>query len=79
MPEQELKIGTHEIEVEPVKQLEGGGARVDIEADDRKWRVDVTSNGEKKAILTTWRDGQLADLDEPDWLEDVLARLGRAA
>ncbi|WP_342210802.1 hypothetical protein [Halorhabdus rudnickae] len=29
--------------------------------------------------MTTWRDGLLDDLDEPDWIEDVVAQLQRAA
>jgi hypothetical protein len=27
---------------------------------------------------TTWHDDQLADLDEPDWMDEVLARVARA-
>ena len=66
-----------EVEVDHIKPLEGRGARFDIEAEDgRKWRVDVTqAQGGDIEIVTTWRDGQLADLDEPDWLEDVMGRL----
>jgi hypothetical protein len=29
--------------------------------------------------VTTWQDGELRDLDRPWWLEDVIARLARAA
>jgi len=59
---------------------EGAGARIDIEHEDgRKWRVIVSRSGNLKEIETTWRDGQLADLEEPDWLEDVLTQLARAA
>ena len=82
MPEQEqdeLRIGGQTIDVEIVEPLNSGGVRVDLEVDDRKWRVDVTKTGSKKAIVTTWRDGQLADLDEPDWLEDALSMLARSA
>ena len=58
----------------------GSGARIDIEhADGRKWRCLVTGTGKLDEIETTWRDGQLADLEEPDWLEDVLTQLARAA
>jgi len=53
---------------------------VDVEHDDgRKWRLVVNSRGEIDEVETTWRDGQLADLDQPDWLDDVMARLARAA
>ena len=65
------------ITVEHVQALPGGGARFDITAEDaRKWQVDVTRQGETE-IVTTWRDGVLADLDEPEWLGDVTARLAR--
>jgi len=26
-------------------------------------------------VVTTWRDGTLADLDVPEWFDDVTARL----
>jgi hypothetical protein len=81
MPESEtITVENTEVEIEPIKPLSGGGARVDLEADDgRKWRVDVKATGEKKQIVTTWKNGALADLEDPDWLDRVLARLGRAA
>jgi len=74
-----VRIGDREVTVEHVKPLSGGGARVDIEADERCWRVDINSNGNKEQIVTTWRDGTLANLEEPDWLEEVIARLAAAA
>jgi hypothetical protein len=53
---------------------------VDVEHDDgRTWRLIVNSQGDIDEVETTWRDGQLADLDQPDWLEDVMARIARAA
>jgi len=53
---------------------------VDVTHDDgRKWRLIVNSQGDIDELETTWRDGQLADLDQPDWLQDALARLARAA
>ncbi|CCQ34914.1 hypothetical protein HLRTI_002323 [Halorhabdus tiamatea SARL4B] len=68
-----------EVEIKHVKELANGGARFDITADDgRKWRVDITRTGSID-LVTTWRDGVLEDLDEPDWMTDVIARLQRAA
>jgi len=67
-----------EIEVEPVKPLPDGGARMDIRAEDgRKWRIDIPANGSDADVVTTWENGSLADLDEPEWLGDVVARLQR--
>jgi hypothetical protein len=64
-----------EVEVEHVSTLANGGARFNITADDgRKWQLDLTRGGETE-VVTTWRDGTLADLDTPDWLDDVTARL----
>jgi hypothetical protein len=64
-----------EVTVEHVETLPNGGARFDITAEDgRSWRLDLTRNGEME-IVTTRRDGTLADLDTPDWLGDVTARL----
>lgn len=55
--------------------------RVDIEPQDdtRKWRVDVSATGDDNEIVTTWRDGELADLDEPEWLEEAITRVQQVA
>ncbi|GGN84471.1 hypothetical protein [Haloarcula pellucida] len=66
-----------EVEVEHIKELSNGGARFDFSTEDRRWRVDVSKSG-KTEIVTTWEYGQLADLDEPEWLGDVTVRLARA-
>lgn len=64
-----------EVTVEHVSTLANGGARFNITAEDgRKWQIDLTRGGEME-VVTTWRDGTLADLDVPDWLDDVTARL----
>ena len=66
------------VTIEHLKPLSGGGARFEITTEDaRKWHVDVTRDGETE-IVTSWRDGVLADLDEPEWLDDVAARLARS-
>jgi len=68
-----------DVEVEHVKPLSSGGGRFDLTAEDgRKWRVDVTKSGKVKEVVTTWRDGTLADLDEPEWIGDILSRLTAA-
>jgi hypothetical protein len=67
-----------EVTIEHVKTLATGGARFDFSTDDRKWRVDVSKSGKNTEIVTTWEHGQLADLDEPEWLGDVTVRLARA-
>lgn len=67
-----------EIEVEPVEPLPDGGARMDIRAEDgREWRVDIPANGTEVDVVTTRKDGELADLDDPEWLGDIAARLQR--
>jgi len=30
-------------------------------------------------VETTWHDGRLADLEQPDWLDDLLAQLAQPA
>ena len=42
-------------------------------------RVVVTGQYEVDSIETTRRDGQLADLDKPEWFEEALVQLARAA
>ena len=80
MPETKtIPLGDMEIEVELVESLSGGGARVDVQEGDRRWRVDVNSTGNDYDIVTTWRDDQLDDVDDPDWMEDALKMVARAA
>ena len=77
-PDFDRRIGDTKYRLEHVKQLSGGGTRVDVEtADGRKWRLDVNSTGGDYDVVTSWENEQLADIDEPDWLSDVLARLAR--
>ena len=65
------------VTVEHVKPLSNGGGRFDITTEDgRKWRVDVTRDGGVD-VVTTWEDGTLADLDVPEWMDDVTGRLSR--
>jgi len=81
MPETEtVQISTDlEVEIEHVKPVGASGARIDIEASDgRKWRVDVTRSGNVD-VVTTWRDGELTDLELPEWIDYVTARIGQAA
>ena len=74
-----VRLDGSEIEIEHLADRPGGGARLDVDHEDgRRWRVQVTGTGKVDEIETTWRDGQLADLDEPDWMDDLLARV-RAA
>jgi len=75
MPDSDtLTIRGTEIEATHIDALANGGARFDFETARDRYRVDVSRSGETE-LVTTWRDGQLADLDEPEWLDDVVARL----
>lgn len=68
-----------EVAIDPVDPLSGGGARVDVDqVDGPRWRVNVTRTGQLDAVVTSWdAEEQLADIDAPEWLDDVLARLRR--
>ena len=70
-------IAGQEVTITIIDQRSGGGSRVDIETDNRRWRVDVTGTGEIDEVVTTWEHGELRDLDVPDWIDDVLAQLAR--
>ena len=75
MSDDELTLRLHGTEITiTYVESRGSGACIDIEQGGRRWRVEVSAQGELEAIETTWRDGQLADLDQPDWLGDALAR-----
>lgn len=61
-----------------VDQLTGGGMRVDLDVrEGPRWRLDVARTGTYE-IVTSWNaDDQLADVETPAWIDDVLARLQR--
>lgn len=67
------------VDVEPVRELSGGGTRIELDVDDGpRWRVDVTASGTIDEVVTSWNSrDELADIDLPEWVEDVLARLHR--
>jgi hypothetical protein len=69
-----------EVDVDVIKPLAGGGARVELDATDGgRWRVDVTSTGELSEVVTSWNsDDELADVELPEWADDILLRLARA-
>jgi len=61
----EVYTGT-EVTVEHVDSLPSGGARFNVTAEDgRKWQLDLTRDGGVD-VVTTWRDGTLADLALPE-------------
>lgn len=68
-----------EVDVDVIEPLAGGGARVEIDEEDGpRWRLDVTSTGKLAEVVTTWNsDDELADVEIPDWIGDVLSRLAR--
>jgi hypothetical protein len=70
--------GGRKVDVDHVKPLPDGGARVDVEADGRRWRLDVPKTGDGWEVVTTWDNGRLTDLELPSWIDDVLVQLQRA-
>lgn len=76
----DITLYGEELTVELAAFRSGGKRVVDVtHADGRKWRLVVKSTGTLDHVETTWRDGQLADLDQPDWSDDLLARMAQPA
>lgn len=73
-----VQSGT-EVAVEPITELAGGRARLEIDAvDGPRWRLDVPATGQNPDLVTSWdSNDDLADIDLPDWVDDVLVRLQR--
>ncbi|WP_135829990.1 hypothetical protein [Halorussus halobius] len=82
MPQTARKLETvdgTEVTVEPIRRLSDGESRIDIESEDgRKWRLDVTRAGEFEVVASWNVAGELADVERPDWVENIVARLQRA-
>lgn len=66
-----------DVTVEHIDRLANGGARFELSAQDKRWRVDISRSGDVE-LVTAWQDGSLADLALPDWVDDVVAQI-RAA
>jgi len=69
-----------EVAVEPIKPLSDGGSRVELDVvDGPRWRLDVTASGDEFEVVTSWNSAEeLADVEPPEWVDDVLLRLARA-
>lgn len=71
-----LQFFGFEVEIEILDQLSHGKRSLAIcHEDGREWRVVVSPAGQLEHIELTRRDGKIADLGEPDWLDDVLVQL----
>jgi hypothetical protein len=83
MPEPiELEVYTGDaITVDPLRRLDGGGTRVEIDVENGpRFRLDVVATGDNYDVVTSWDEtGQLADVDVPEWVDDVLHRLHAVA
>lgn len=66
------------VEIEVVEPLSGGACRLDLSANSREWRVDVSGSGTPE-LVTGWNSrGEVdADAELPDWIEGALVHVGR--
>ncbi|WP_049985736.1 hypothetical protein [Halobellus rufus] len=69
-----------EVAVDVLNPLDGGGSRVEIDVvDGPRFRLDVNSTGNDYDVVTSWnRHDELADVEVPAYVEDVMSRLARA-
>ncbi|MFA1612078.1 hypothetical protein [Halobellus rubicundus] len=67
------------VDVTPVDKLSGGGTRIELDVEGGpRWRLDVNSTGNDYDVVTSWNErGELADVEVPAWIDDVLAQLHR--
>jgi hypothetical protein len=68
-----------QVAVDPITDLPGGGARIELDVvDGPRWRLDVPATGQNPEVITSWdSNDELADIDLPDWVDDVLMQLQR--
>ncbi len=68
-----------EVGFEHIKPLSSGGARVEFDVEGGpRWRVDVSNAGDYE-IVTSWNaNDELADVETPDWMDDLVAQLQHA-
>ncbi|WP_434531065.1 hypothetical protein ACODNH_05485 [Haloarcula sp. NS06] len=78
MPHSIRDYDGNEVEVRQQGQSEDGHRLNITHPDGRRWICEVDPDGEVE-IESTYRDGQLADVETPGWLVDELALLARPA
>lgn len=67
----------NEVEIAPQRPLESGGARVEVtDEDGASWELDVAKDGGYEVVASWDSDGNLADVPVPEYVEDLLTRLG---
>jgi len=70
-----LADGT-DVEVEPQKRVDEDTIQVDVTANDRKWRYNVTEDGDY-ALVASWNENdELANQPEPQWIGSALELVG---
>jgi len=69
--------GGESVTVRPIKPVGEDVVRVDIEADGL-WRLDITRDGEiDDVVVTRDAEGNLADRDLPEWIDEVTAKFAQ--
>ena len=78
MPHSIRDYDGEEVEVRRLGQSEDGHRLKVTHPDGRRWICEVDLDGAVD-VESTYRDGELADIDTPAWLTDELAMLARPA
>lgn len=73
MPTLEMRNG--DVELTELRRVQGGG-RVAVERGRDKWHVDVLDDGDVQ-VVASWRDGDLADVELPEEVQERLAEYAR--
>jgi len=65
------------VEIAPQRPLESGGARVEVtDEDGTKWELDLDRDGSYEVVASWDETGTLADVPVPEYVEDLLSRMG---
>lgn len=68
----------NEVEVRQLGRSEDGHRLKVTHPDGRRWICQVSLSGEMD-VESTYLDGELADIETPDWLEDELSLIAQPA
>ncbi|MCD2204387.1 hypothetical protein [Halobacterium sp. KA-6] len=72
-----LETRTGDVQLTELRRVEGGG-RVAIEQGNCKWHVDVLAR-DGVQVVASWRDGELADVELPEEVEERLTEYATGA
>lgn len=71
-------LGGQKVDVDRIRPVEDGKTRFEFDVEDGpRWRIDVKPPDDYELVTSWSADDELADLDLPKWIDDIVAQMQR--